>query len=186
MPVELVSFTAERQGNKAILRWNTASELQNDRFEVEASTDGRMFNRIATVKGKGTTTQTSTYFWQDALTSYTGSIVYYRLMQVDLSGKASYSSVKTVAISGAATLAMQAWPNPFVGELSMQIQSPEAGKAIVICTDAMGRNVLTRSVEVSKGASTITLPEVAQLPLGVYSLTVQQGASRVITKLLHQ
>ncbi|TGD79669.1 right-handed parallel beta-helix repeat-containing protein [Hymenobacter wooponensis] len=186
LPVELVSFTAERQAGNAVLRWLTASELQNDRFEVESSSDGRVFNRIATVKGNGTTTQTSTYAWQDALAKYSGAMVYYRLKQVDISGKITYSAVKAVTIANVANLEMQAWPNPFVGELSMQIQSPQGGKAFITCTDAMGRTVLTRSVEVTKGASTITLPEVTQLPLGVYSLTVQQGATRVMTKLMHQ
>jgi hypothetical protein len=186
LPVELISFIAERQAGNAVLRWVTASELQNDRFEVESSSDAHTFTRIATVKGNGTTTQTSNYSWTDALAKYSGSIVYYRLKQVDLSGKTSYSSVKTVTTSGAVNLAMQAWPNPFVGELSMQIQSPETGKAIITCTDAMGRTVLTRAVEVNKGASTVSLPEVTQLPLGIYSLSVQQGASRVVTKLLHQ
>ncbi|TGE06348.1 right-handed parallel beta-helix repeat-containing protein [Hymenobacter fodinae] len=186
LPVELVLFTAERQANTAVLRWSTASELQNDRFEVEASSDGKAFSRVATVKGNGTTTQTNFYSSQDALAKYSSSVVYYRLKQVDLSGKSSYSAVKVVTLSDVVKLEMQAWPNPFVGELSMQIQSPAGGKAFITCTDAMGRTVLTRSVEVNKGASTVSLPEVAQLPLGVYSLTVQQGATRVVTKLMHQ
>lgn len=90
LPVELVSFTAEALGADALLKWATASEKNNDRFEVEASADGRSFRRIGQVPGHGSSTQPHTYQLTDAaIARYGASVVYYRLRQVDADGTAS-------------------------------------------------------------------------------------------------
>ncbi|SNC60417.1 Por secretion system C-terminal sorting domain-containing protein [Hymenobacter gelipurpurascens] len=186
LPVELVSFTAERQGNQAVLRWTTASELQNSHFDVETSIDGRSFRHATTVAGRGTTAQHTSYSWVDALAGYAAEVVYYRLVQVDQSGKQTYSSVRSVELNTTVGLSMTAWPNPSAGEVTIQIQSPVAGKASITCTDALGRTVFNRLMDVNKGNLTMPLPEVAQLPQGVYRLTMQQGGQQVTAKLLHQ
>jgi hypothetical protein len=54
LPVQLTIFTAEAVGSAARLTWRTASELNNARFEVEASTDGRTFAHLGNVAGHGT------------------------------------------------------------------------------------------------------------------------------------
>ena len=55
LPVELLSFKANWTGNRVQLHWKTASEYQNDRYEVERSTDGLIFQYLTTLKGNGTT-----------------------------------------------------------------------------------------------------------------------------------
>ena len=54
LPVELSFFSTARQGDAAWLRWATASERNNARFDVESSADGRQFQRIATVASRST------------------------------------------------------------------------------------------------------------------------------------
>ncbi|SNR61166.1 Por secretion system C-terminal sorting domain-containing protein [Hymenobacter mucosus] len=187
LPVVLISFTAERQGTNALLRWATASEKQNAYFEVQVSTDGRTFETVATMEGSGTTMQRTTYSWLGNLSGYADAAVYYRLKQVDLTGKATYSLVAVVAAAASSSrLAMQAWPNPFASEVNLKIDSPSSGQATITCTDAMGRVMLTRSLQVPQGTSTVALPEVSSFPLGVYCVAIQQGTYRTITRLTHE
>ncbi|MEM9324815.1 MAG: hypothetical protein AAGA85_04130, partial [Bacteroidota bacterium] len=83
LPVEWVYFNAIEEGQSAALSWQTASELNNDRFEIQKSLDGQTFATIAEVMGQGTTSETVNYsfvdfdFRQDS---------YYRLKQVDFDG----------------------------------------------------------------------------------------------------
>lgn len=99
LPVELVSFVVEVQGVGALVRWATASEKNNDRFEVEASTDGHVFTRRGTVAGSGSSLQPRAYqFIDEPLGRYAAPVVYYRLRQVDAGGTSQYSPVRAVAV----------------------------------------------------------------------------------------
>lgn len=187
LPVTLLSFTAEVQRAGVQLRWATAMELRNASFEVQASPDGSAFQRVGSVAGRGTTTERTTYAWLDAQPG-PAARRYYRLKQVDTDGKATYSPVLTVSLATevASRLEVQAWPNPCAETVQLQLQCPQAGEAVITCTNVMGRTVLRRTVQVAPGTSRITLPEVSQLPLGVYSLAVQQGSYQSATRLTRQ
>ncbi|MDU0369196.1 right-handed parallel beta-helix repeat-containing protein [Hymenobacter endophyticus] len=186
LPVVLVSFTAERRAGSAVLRWATATETQNAYFEIQSSSDGHAFQTVGRVQGRGTTTQQTAYSWSESLGRYQVPVVYYRLKQVDANGETTYSSVLTLAVlsTPASGLAMQAWPNPTQGEVSLQLYCPEAGAVTLLCTDALGHTHLVRRLQLAKGASSVVLPEVSQLPQGLYVLSMQQGSQRIVTKLL--
>jgi len=89
------------------LRWATANELRNNRFEVQRSTDGVSFGMVAGLPGHGTTTQPNYYQAFDAQAP--SRLLYYRLGQFDTDGRATFSPV--VAVAADAT-AMASFPNP--------------------------------------------------------------------------
>jgi hypothetical protein len=172
LPVTLVSFTAQPQGADALLRWATASEKNNDRFEVESSPDGRTFRRIGLVPGHGTSTQLHTYQLVDpAIARYGASLVYYRLRQVDVDGTATYSPVRTVAVPLAASLAL--FPNPTRAAATLVGASP--GVAVGVY-DAVGRRVLAATADAT-GTAALALP--AGLAAGVYVVRVGSQALRL-------
>ncbi|MEM8908810.1 MAG: hypothetical protein AAGD05_13265, partial [Bacteroidota bacterium] len=104
LPVELASFTVRKVAKGAQLDWVTVSEVNNDRFVVERSADGRIFESISTLNGNGTTTSSQSYQYFDE--QVLPGINYYRLRQVDLDGTAHLSEVKTIHNAQAATIQM--------------------------------------------------------------------------------
>ncbi len=97
LPVELVSFTVEGLDNENILHWNTASEINNDRFVIERSTDARNWNEIGNIPGHGTTNSPQIYSYNDlSANSLSSSTVYYRLKQVDYNGAFEYSDIRKI------------------------------------------------------------------------------------------
>ncbi|AII52040.1 T9SS type A sorting domain-containing protein [Hymenobacter sp. APR13] len=189
LPVELVEFTAERQGEDGLLRWTTASETNNARFEVEASADGRTFSRIGQVNGRGTTSQRSDYRFLDRnLTRYQASPVYYRLRQVDQDGTATTSPVRTVQVPGATPkLLAEAFPNPHhSGKLTLRVQAPEAGTITVRVHEATGRLLWQETQPVQAGWNEQALPRAAELPQGLYLLSVGQARQQQIVKLVRE
>ena len=80
------------------LSWTTATEINNDYFTLERSNDGRTFEAITKINGKGNTTQTSTYYHVDKFP--VRGLNYYRLKQTDFDGQYSYSDIKTVEFNG--------------------------------------------------------------------------------------
>lgn len=93
LPVELNAFTAQFNGKTVDLKWETASELNNDYFIVERSTDMKVFEEISSMKGHGTTNEQNTYEVED-VNPFAGTN-YYRLTQVDFDGTSkTYEPVK--------------------------------------------------------------------------------------------
>ena len=96
LPVELTAFRAEPSPEGALLTWSTASETDNDYFEVELSRDGQAFSAIGQVAGHGTSSTTTdyTFTYPTAATGWH----YFRLRQVDRDGQAAYSGIDSAEL----------------------------------------------------------------------------------------
>jgi uncharacterized repeat protein (TIGR01451 family) len=150
LPVVLVDFTAQAVQNRdALLSWHTASEKNNDHFEVERSFDGTVFAKIGQVAGHGTTSAASSYAFTDAAVAakVTGP-VYYRLRQVDLDGTSTFSPVRSVSFTQEATpVALSLYPNPALSSTQLDLrQLPATGTYQVQLLDATGRTVRTATL----------------------------------------
>ena len=94
LPVEFIDFDAEHFDNHVLLSWSTASELNNNLFEIQKSTYGEEFVPIAEVSGNGTTNEIKHYSYTD----YNASPpAFYRLKQIDYDGTYAYSKVVRIS-----------------------------------------------------------------------------------------
>lgn len=108
LPIELISFTGETQGNRHLLEWTTGSELQNDYFDIERSSDANTFQSIGRIPGAGNSQVVNHYaFTNDHPLN---GLNYYRLKQTDYDGKSSYS--KVVALDHPVSGPVSIYPNP--------------------------------------------------------------------------
>ncbi|MEO5570174.1 MAG: hypothetical protein ABIT08_05690, partial [Bacteroidia bacterium] len=118
LPVKLISFKAVLENNIVNLSWVTASEINNDYFNVERSTDGKSFVSIIKVKGAGSTSVLHQYKATDAPVSGT---YYYRLKQTDFNGQFAFSYIEAVdrkenSLSENSLAIKSISPNPFSTE----------------------------------------------------------------------
>ncbi|HOJ08882.1 MAG: FG-GAP-like repeat-containing protein [Ignavibacteriales bacterium] len=115
IPIELVLFNCFTEGNKIILYWSTASETNNQGFEVERQAGNQhsgVWEKIGYVSGHGTTTEPRFYSFADENLS-TGTYMY-RLKQIDFDGSFEYSSEIEASIFSPKEFALnQNYPNPF-------------------------------------------------------------------------
>jgi hypothetical protein len=94
MPVTLTAFDAKVANHYTLLEWSTASEINNDYFEVQYSMDGFSFKNIGQVDGNDTNNLRSKYNFQH--NELPTPIAYYRLKQFDYDGRFEYSPVINV------------------------------------------------------------------------------------------
>lgn len=189
LPVTLVAFTAERLGADGLLKWTTASELNNAYFEVESSVDGRTFRALGRVAGAGTSTLAHSYQFTDAgLARYASGLVYYRMRQVDTNGASAYAPVRTVPVPAAAGWLAQVFPNPSgsAAPVSLLLQTERGGEVQLTLADALGRLVARQTAPLGAGTTTLPLDFAPGLPTGVYLLQVRQGAQQQVLKLVRQ
>lgn len=177
LPVSFAAFTAKADGNSAKLEWVTASELNNAFFEVQHSVNARDFETVGTVSGNGTTQVKHTYtFTHTGLSAE--SIHYYRLKQVDLDGKFTYSQTRSVQLDGYKGILMRVSPNP-VSDRTLKASVEYGDDALpsaadLIVTDANGRAVDRLSAELKKGLNTFAFRLDSQ-PAGTYLLTLKNA-----------
>ena len=94
LPVEFISFDGQLINSRlAELKWVTATELDNDRFELERKIDNlEEWEKVGEVQGAGTSTITQYYQYDDHL-PIAANLIYYRLKQIDLDGSFVYSNI---------------------------------------------------------------------------------------------
>jgi parallel beta-helix repeat protein len=109
LPVSLTKFDAVKKERSVLLNWQTETEINTAYFNIQKSTDGRVFTTIGKVNAAGNTTSSSTYSYSD-LDKLDGNAVFYRLQIVDKDGKTSYSNVKK--LSRNSTFSFRIVPNP--------------------------------------------------------------------------
>ena len=91
LPIELISFVGKRTATGNLLTWATASEKNNQFFEVQRSRSGTQFLQIGTLIGQGNSTSITAYAFTD--TANSDDAMYYRLKQIDFDGKFTYSPI---------------------------------------------------------------------------------------------
>lgn len=148
LPVELTLFEVKAAKQDALLSWTTASEKNNDHFDVERSTVGATFVKISQVKGQGTSSSPTAYALTDAgIGAKASGQVYYRLKQVDADGTATYSPVRTVTFTKSAIPAISLFPNPATTSTQLDLTQLPTGTYQVSVLDATGRVILGLTLE---------------------------------------
>ncbi|MFQ5454664.1 MAG: fibronectin type III domain-containing protein [Nitrospirota bacterium] len=96
--VTLTSFAAEVADNNIILRWTTASEHDNEGFNIyrKTSADGPLMRlNSSLIPSKGGLTSSSEYYFTDT-TAERGKTYYYRIEDIDIHGIATLQSMISV------------------------------------------------------------------------------------------
>lgn len=180
LPVELVSFTATADKDAVQLFWKTATEYQNNGFEIERSTNTQNWEPIVFVRGSGTTDQEQSYTWTDNQPLQGTS--YYRLKQIDLDGASEYSKIVSIHLKGAGG-GFSIYPNPATGSAVVNISGNDSGEALLTLYDQTGVVLQQTSLFLEKNSREIVLDLPDVLP-GVYSLILETSSDRWQQRLI--
>ncbi|MFN0033079.1 MAG: SBBP repeat-containing protein [Flavobacteriales bacterium] len=168
LPVEFAAFEASvTNDNYVICEWTTASETNNDFFEVERSTDNLNFEKIGTIAGAGTTLTEASYQFEDK--SFSSGWLYYRIRQVDYNGESTLSTTEAVlkGLNGE----LMVFPNPVVDVLRV----PMSELSVLHLYDASGCLVLVHHASMSSGIAEL---DISTFPSGFYQLVLIHADSK--------
>ena len=168
LPVELTSFTGWNQGDVNKLQWQTASELNTSRFEVQKSLAAATWSTIGEVPAFGNSTQPRIY----GLTDFDPVLGnnYYRLKIIDNDGTFSYSNIINIPISEVVVNSfVKIYPNPTGGELFVEIQSTGVYDTKVIAYDIVGKKTFEKASGLIKGLNKLKF-DFSLLANGAYIL----------------
>ena len=180
VPVELLSYTAEKRENKGLLSWQTSIEVDNDYFAIERSADGITFQEIGRVNGKGSSASIVDYDFIDR--QPLNGINYYRLAQYDFNGDLSYLGIRSLDFSSHSSISI--YPNPLHDEtLFVEFESQEAGTVQFIVNSLDGRRVVNSFQTAERGSNLAEL-NLSDLVPGVYFIMIQSKNNSSLQKLI--
>ncbi len=159
LPLNLISFNAEKNGNKnVLLTWQTANEINTDFFEVERSFKNNSFDKIAFVKANDGSNQFS-YNASDYNLLENG-LYLYRLKMVDKDGRFTFSEIKKITVNNAA-VDIAAYPNPIKSGGSLQLTWPgTTGKVLYRIVNTDGRILIQNNCAFVGGVASMRLNSV--------------------------
>ncbi len=168
LPVELLSFTVTKTGDDALLEWATATEINNNYFDIQHSTDGEEFVNVGREYSlNGNSTNLQNYKFTHMKPGK--GINYYRLKQVDYDGSFEYSDIRSVVFGGLGNLTI--YPNPTTKVLNVQVpQDMDLASVIEIVSPA---GQIVRSFTNADLAKSVLSFDVSDLAVGFYFIQIR-------------
>lgn len=166
------------------LNWKAENEVDFKEYIIERSIDGTNFSAIATVAGKGGLRPV--YVYTDNPGSQTATTLYYRLKQVDVNNRFTYSRILSVSLTPIKSISLLVTPNPAGNNVVLKISSDKRRTALVNIIDNQGRIVAAQRISIVNGDNIIALADVSRLINGAYTVLVNTGDERLFEKLVIQ
>lgn len=178
IPIDLIGLEGEKTNSKVNLFWQTASEIDNDYFLIEHSSDGSSFNTIGMVNGQLHSNQITDYKFEDS-EPIEGSN-YYRLAMVDINGHIDFSNTIHISFDMKERNIFIS-PNPASDQLSIHGLDTFDQYATIQIFSAAGNLVRQFTITNDKGLNYINIQE---LDNGIYFIKMSDGNNSQIEKLL--
>ncbi|WP_200974863.1 hypothetical protein [Echinicola sp. 20G] len=119
LPVQWESFYLNYRNENVELSWSVGKEWENSHYIIERSKDGQEgFEEIGKIEAIGWSESRIEYSYKDVQLPISGGRIYYRIKQVDLNGRFSYSKVLGQSVNSK-TFSKSGWvvcPNPASGD----------------------------------------------------------------------
>lgn len=165
LPITLKYFTAWKRPDANRLTWMTTDERDFSQFEIEKSTDGMNFTRIGTRAARGGIKTETTYSFDDTEIK---TVQFYRLKQIDLNGKPSYSNIIRVNRDDI-TSAKVIFSNRITSILALRLIDMPADQLSLKIIDNSGREVKSQNVRILPGENSLQL-NTGSMSSGIYYL----------------
>lgn len=174
LPIELLSFTAQPNGNQVDINWSTATESNNDYFTIEKSRDGSDFTTLKTVKSKGVNGNSlmQLNYTDIDLNPYEGTS-YYRLKQTDFNMTYKYSPIVDVTFDQSLDKDVFVYPNPNNGEFTLNFKGFKTlnTKTQIIIIDALGKKVYEQNLLLSDNLDSYQIIPSEKIAKGFYFMS---------------
>ena len=171
LPVELIQFEGAFNDNAVQLIWATASERNNEGFQIEHTIGENQWAEIGFVKGVGTSSETNKYEYRHRHAK--PGHHYYRLKQIDYNGMFEYSDVVHIFIEKENEIKI--YPNPTNGKI--EITGLEMSGTELSIIDNTGTLV-------SHQILSQQYLDISYLPSGLYFLLITNGTQTFEVKMI--
>lgn len=179
LPVTLLNFNAECEENKIKIKWETASEINNDRFEIEKSNDGKNYSLLDVVQGTGNSNYPVKYYTYDYEPDKDN---YYLLNQIDYNGnKESYGPIYKTCNNENNSIDFNVFQeNNNIFDIIIKTTNKKGNYTLKLI-DSKGALVLTKDLKIYKGENFFKIKK--PLNSGLYIISLENDKEKLIKKI---
>jgi YD repeat-containing protein len=181
LPLQLLSFNAQKSGEQVLLTWATSQEINSDRFEVEHSVDANSFSSFVAVPARGNST--TRYDYSTIHCCPIEGVNYYRLKMIDRDGGFIYSEVRKVTF--VFTNTMKVYPNPASDKSILSISFKKSFNNDANITIYNTNGALIYSSILAKG-KTLTQVSIGSFAAGTYYIVTTVNGELYKEKFVKQ
>lgn len=167
LPVTWISVSGSHKNNDNFISWSTAAEVNNNYFIIEASADGIKFSEAGKVNADGNSANTQNYSFIDK--NRNERVIYYRIRQVDIDGKFSYSQVVKISTGERLVSSILISPNPVADQANLILNAEKNSAVSIMITNINGQIIYTSKEKLAAGTNNIRL-NLSDKASGVYIL----------------
>lgn len=182
LAVELLSFSANPADQSVSIAWQTATEPQNDHFEILRDNIA-----IATIPTAGSSSSGQQYHFTDS-DVVNGRTYRYALVAVDVNGQREELATENATPLATLSIAkdfelLQNYPNPFNPATDIRFYLNEAGLTELTIFDLLGKEVAVLvNGTLEAGLHSVSF-DATELPAGVYIYRLQSGGFSAVKKM---
>ena len=182
LPVTFTTVKAYQEGKDITVEWNVENESNMQQYEVEKSSDGNSFTKVATVAAINGVA--NNYQWLDQ--NITSEYNYYRIRSVDINGKTNYTQVVKVLV-GKSGSEIRVYPNPIInGTINLQLTNQPPGIYEIKLINPLGQEIISKKIIHAGGNIIETIELNDRSAKGVYQLKViKPDGSEQVNKVLN-
>lgn len=182
LPLHRLQLSLKVNSNKTVsLTWVAENEVNTKEFIIERSTDGISYRAMGSKPATGNRNIATTYSGDDNIEALVqAKAVYYRIKAVDIDGKAGYSNI--IVFRPGKTKVLQVWPNPFKGQINVQIDVQSPNPLFVKVTNINGQVVSSSRINTTRGTNFLSVKDLDKLPRGIYQVEVTLDNERVLSQ----
>lgn len=180
LPVELINFNVIDNNGLIELAWETASEIDNDYFEIQKSNDGVVWNEVGIIVGAGNSQTNIEYEYYDK-DGCEGTCLY-RLKQVDFDGTFKYSDVAIIEGKQEIAKIYNIYPNPVTTELNVELKSNTYAPYSLTIYTVTGREMYNANVIFGEGINKFKVAT-DNFPQGMFLLVLTDNKGEQTTKI---
>lgn len=177
LPVSLLDFNGHRQTKDVVLNWKTQQEINSSSFDIERNSNGN-WELIGNVPARGNSNNVTDYTYTDI--SPQGSVLLYRLKQIDFDRNFKYSNIIRIAAKG--TTDITSYPNPFTSHVNVSISSSGNQQVTVSVYDAGGKRVRSEIKTLYAGNNSFCVTSLDRLTNGIYYLEIKNIALEILAR----
>jgi hypothetical protein len=172
LPIKLKWFKAHAAEESVLIEWSTASEINNDMFSIERSSDGMNYSEVGKVKGAGNSTIILDYSFIDD--HPLKGVSYYRLKQTDYDGKFEIFSPVSVNIQEKiiSVSKVKIYPNPFTDIFTSEFESSESREVTIQLISLTGAVISSEKILTDRGKNSYQLKSIPDINNGIYILRI--------------
>ena len=173
-PVKWTSFKVESRTDANTLLWTTASEINNEKFVIERSFNGKNYEILGSVNGQGDSFKEVDYSFDDTTPSY--GVNYYRLKQVDFDGKYEYSDIVRAENTKSR---INIYPTTSSDYITIDMDEQQVASVLIF--NEIGQTI--KDMTISEMQTRI---DISNLPNGMYFVQINAQSGRKIKKIIKQ